>query len=535
MLVDFSLADAPRTFTADVCVVGAGAAGVTLARSLSQHGHSVCLLESGGLDFDSRTQSLYEGANIGMQYYPLEESRLRFLGGTTNIWGGRCVPHDPIDFRKRAWVPHSSWPIGIDDLQRYYRKAHDDLELGKYSYDEALWQLTDSRPTAFNPDTFASRFWRFDERQERFGASGCDDIAHSSLITLVLHANVVHIQAAENGRRISRVDVKNLEHVAAAVTARYFVLACGAVENARLLLAARDVQTQGLGNTHDQVGRYFMEHPHGRLGTVETTQAFQLWSLYRKRFPNNATPFAPALVSTEAQQERLGILNSAITFKLQRDPARGTPLDKQLYLKLKHELHPNRSGRRLWYAFRRSRAWLQRHFRSGVEQWRAKLGLTSLHLIVRAEQAPNPSSRVCLSERRDALGCLTADLDWQLGELDKLTVRKLAHALDEEYRRLGLGRVKASDWLQDGSLHWPIDQTVSNHPIGGYHHMGTTRMSACASTGVVDADCRVHELDNLFVAGSSVFATGGWANPTLTILALVHRLGDHLSNRLKRQ
>ena len=390
MLIDFRQAAMPDTFAADVCVVGAGAAGITLARCLSNHGLSVCLIESGGFDFDDRTQSLYEGENLGMTYYPLVESRLRFLGGTTNIWGGRCVPLDPIDFRARAWVPHSGWPIDAQDLQSFYHRAHDDLELGEYAYGESMWQAADGRPTAFGPDTFSTSFWRFDEIEERFGSKSCADICQSRLITLLLHANAVNIQASENGTRIEHIKISNLGNTTAIVQARHFVLACGAIENARLLLAANDVHPRGLGNEHDQVGRYFMEHPHGRLGTVQTPHAFLLWSLYRKRFPRSGVPFAPALVGSEAMQERLGILNSAITFKLQRDASLGAPLNKKLYMKLKHEMRPNRSGRRLWHFYRRSRKWLQRHFRSRVEKIRAGLGVTGLHLIVRAEQAPNP-------------------------------------------------------------------------------------------------------------------------------------------------
>jgi choline dehydrogenase-like flavoprotein len=177
------------------------------------------------------------------------------------------------------------------------------------------------------------------------------------------------------------------------------------------------------------------------------------------------------------------------------------------------------------------RAWVQRELRETVERWRARLGITGLHVIVRAEQAPNPDSRVLLSSERDALGVPRANLDWRLGAQDKHTVAMFAATLDEELRRLGIGELRSSDWLHDPDPRWPVDPTVSNHPIGGYHHMGTTRMSAVPAHGVVDADCRVHEYANLYIAGSSVFTTSGWANPTLTILALALRLAAHLDAR----
>jgi choline dehydrogenase-like flavoprotein len=232
-------------------------------------------------------------------------------------------------------------------------------------------------------------------------------------------------------------------------------------------------------------------------------------------------------------QEEAGILNTAITFKLQREPWRGVKLNKALYFRLKHEIDPTRSGRRIWRTYRNVRGWLARYIRPTHARLRHKLGLTGLSVMVRAEQAPNPASRILLSEERDALGVPRANLSWQLTALDKHTVAVLADVLSRELERLGIGRMPKSDWLEADSLQWPLDQTVGNHPIGGYHHMGTTRMSTHRQTGVVDADCKVHGYHNLYIAGSSVFATGGWANPNLTILALALRLADHVVAKLR--
>ena len=136
-----------------------------------------------------------------------------------------------------------------------------------------------------------------------------------------------------------------------------------------------------------------------------------------------------------------------------------------------------------------------------------------------------------LSSAKDEFGCPKANLDWQLGEQDKHTLRELARALNDELGRLDLGVLEPSVWLGEPGLNWPVDGTVGNHPIGGYHHAGTTRMSADPADGVVDRNCAVHGYPNLHVLGSSVFPTAGWANPTLTILALAHRLEAHLLSR----
>lgn len=275
-----------------------------------------------------------------------------------------------------------------------------------------------------------------------------------------------------------------------------------------------------------------MEHPHGRVGVIKTDRPFELWALFSKRFRPGQSDIAPSLVASAALQERLGVLNSAMTFKLQRDPGRGVPLEKRAYLSLKHSLNPTRSGRMLWHIYRNVRAFVQRHLRLPIERARARYGLVELHVMTRAEQAPNPHSRVKLSSEMDSFGKPRADLDWQLNRQDKQTIKKLGQALAVELERLSLGRLQLADWLSTESLDWPVDATVSNHPIGGYHHMGTTRMSNDAAQGVVDKNLTVHGYDNLHIAGSSVFTTGGWANPTLTIVALSHRLAEHLRKKL---
>lgn len=534
MLIDLEKSEDDLLLDTEVCIVGAGAAGVALARDLMKAGRDVCLLEAGGMDYDEKTQSLCKGRNIGMEYYDLDHSRLRFFGGTTNIWGGRSVPLDPIDFEKRDWVPHSGWPITLDDLLPYYKIAHDSLELGDYDYESGLWEKLRLSPIDFRPSEIVHRFWRFDELAERFNSNRSDDLVKAQNVRIVLHANTVGLQATDNATGISRLDAMTLQGRRLQVNARHYVLACGAIENARLLLISNNTETNGVGNRHDQVGRYFMEHPHGRIAHIETGDPAAFWALYRKRFPASGVPVAPAMVLPTSLQRELGVLNSAATFKIQRDPNRGEAVSNRVYMNLKHGLSPNKAGRTLWHAWRGSLNWLQRHVSMPLLRLGVKVNRMGLYVMARAEQAPNPQSRVSLSSERDALGSQRADLDWRLSALDKETMLQFGKTLQREFDRLKLGRVTTSEWLEDGRPEWPVDPTVGNHPIGGYHHMGTTRMSTSARDGVVDANCTVHGYHNLHIAGSSVFTTGGWANPTLTLLALTHRLGDHLNRLLEK-
>lgn len=532
MLIDLEQADKDLHLEAEVCIIGAGAAGMTLARDLMNAGRAVCLVEAGGMDYEASTQTLFEGRNIGSEYYDLDHSRLRFFGGTTNIWGGRSVPLDAIDFEKRDWVPHSGWPIGLNDLKKYYQQAHDSLELGEYDYTSGNWQKLGLKPLDFDPSRITTRFWRFDHLEERFNSRRAEDLVKAGNVQIVLHANTTRVQAANNASRITHIDAASLTGKKLRVTARHFVLACGAIENARLMLMSNDVESAGLGNQHDQLGRYFMEHPHGRVAAIETDDPAAFWALYRKRYPENDVPVAPALVMPAARQRELGVLNSAATFKIQKDPSKGATMSKRAYLSIKHALNPTKSGRRLWQTWRGTQDWLQRHVSMPLLRFGARVNRMGLYVMARAEQAPNPDSRVSLSMDKDALGCQKGDLDWRLSALDKETMLQFGRTLKEEFDRLGLGKVTTYEWLENGRPEWPVDASVGNHPIGGYHHMGTTRMSLSPRDGVVDANCTVHGYANLHVAGSSVFTTGGWANPTLTLLALTHRLGEHLVQHL---
>ena len=531
MLTDFAQAKAPRTAKADVCIIGAGAAGITLARGLSGQGLRILLLESGGLDYGPESAALGVGENVGAAYYPLEDSRLRFFGGTTNIWGGRCAPLDKIDFQARGWVAHSGWPIEPGELAEGYRAAHRDLGVGpadRGSEEQGQWGAA---ALSMDASRFMSRFWRFDTQRERFHAKRTQDVLKATDVEVLINATAVLLQAKPYRPGLDHVLVRGAGGQSAKIKASTYVLACGGIENARLLLASNDVEPHGIGNRHDQVGRFFMEHPHGRLGRIRTRKPYRLWNAFRMRFPRGGVPVAPVLLPTPALQRERDILNTALTFKWQRNPAAGVPRARRIYQELKTQLAPGRGNRRLWHAYRGLRFAYARSLRPLLTRGLMRLGDFQLSVMIRAEQAPNPASRVLLSTATDELGCLKANLDWRLGEQDKHTLRELGQALNEELIRLDLGVLEPSPWLAESDLDWPVDGTVGNHPIGGYHHAGTTRMSADPADGVVDPNCAVHGYPDLYVLGSSVFPTAGWANPTLTILALAHRLKAHLLSK----
>jgi len=518
----------------EICVIGAGAAGLTLARRLLAKGHSVILLESGGGDYEAATAHLNAGENVGEEYYPLDHARLRFFGGTTAIWGGRCAELDPIDLETRSWVPHSGWPIRYDELAFYYTEARPLFGLPAERFDADLLREAGIPVPRFREDKLAAPIWSFDQRFNRFAQESCRDLVEHPRCEIILHATAISIEVTTSGNAVEHVVARSLNGAGLEVRAQTFVLAAGGIENPRLLLASRKVVPTGVGNAHDQVGRYFMEHPHARGGHIEQARAWTLLKAFGRRHRLRGEDVA-ALIAPAAQlQEEKRILNSSLTIVARQPEQAAQFWGMRAYSRAKHGMAPTKSGRSLWIATKRFAGWAQRVV-DPLRPWLLhKAGSLQVALLVRAEQAPNPSSRILLSDELDALGMPRVRLDWRLSPLDVRSVDVLVRTLGEETDRLGLGKVVPAAWLADPEGGWRTDPLISAHPIGGYHHMGTTRMSEDPKHGVTDGDGRVHGFGNLFIAGSSLFPTSGWANPTLTIVALALRTADRISARLGR-
>lgn len=528
MRIDCAI-EAPEAVTADVAIVGSGAAGQAVARRLLARGRSVVLIESGGLDHDAAAADLNRGEIVGLPYHPLEHSRLRFFGGTTAIWGGRCAELDSIDFERRDWVPHSGWPFGAEDIHPYLAEARgllgvDGVDSGRLPWPPLLQRLSS--------EELAVRWWSFDPKFDRFTIDQAKDLDGDPRCTLLVRATVREVMLASDKASVERLDVRTPSGRTIDVRARHYILAAGGIENPRILLASNSVVPHGIGNHYDLVGRYFMEHPHARGGRVVGKADWNWLSAFAKRRVNGVE-VSPAITPAETLQRREGLLNTAMTIAV-RQPEGGThPLAKRAYLHVKHRTAPTRTGRSMWKATKQLvrgytgltgplHPWLMRRM-NGLD----------LAIVIRAEQAPNPDSRVKLSGERDAIGMPRVALDWRLSGIDVDSVAGLVGALDRESRRLGLGHVEPARWLADPGKRWVSDELVSAHPIGGFHHMGTTRMAGDPRRGVTDGWGRVHGLPNLHIAGSSLFPTGGWANPTLTILALSLRTADRIALELE--
>lgn len=510
MHIDARTLDDGSVLEGDICIIGAGAAGISMALQWVGTPYKVLLLEGGGFEVEAELQDLYYGEATGQRYFPLQSSRLHYFGGTTGHWAGFCAPFDALDFRPRAWVPHSGWPIQREDLDPFYARAQPILELGPYNYDVGYWEDREAGLVRMPLDgeKVWTKMWQF-SGPTRFGTRYRADIVDAPNVHLYTYANVCNIEANEQATRVERLDVRTLTGKAHTVQARRYVLACGAIQNARLLLASNRQVPAGLGNDHGLVGRYFTEH-------LEINTAYLLMpapgpmKLYLIDFFE--TKARGELALTEALQEELQILNGTVSL-LPRALTEGTPAWIDRFSE------DARESIQRWDA-------MEQAYKTGVMEKTDPAQYREYLLFTRLEQTPNPDSRITLAAERDALGVPRAHLHWQLSDLDKRSVRAMYEVLGQEMGRSGLGRVQLMDWLLEDDPAWP---SILG---GGWHHMGTTRMSDDPRTGVVDADCKVHGVENLYVAGSGAFATGGAANPTLTLIALTLRLSDHLKAQM---
>lgn len=466
----------------DVCIIGAGPAGITLALRLAEAGWSVVLLEGGGHEYSPRSQAFYKCTSTGVELYA-EETRLRYLGGTSNHWAGRCRPFTASDFAVAPPVDLPGWPIAYEEVERYLPAAMDIVDLPRGADFRAV-------NTGLNGGDFdADRFLL--SPPTRFAQKYAAALNDTAGLDVFINCNCVDLEFDPASGELKAAVVSDYARHRERVTARNFILATGAIENARQLLNSASLVSAGVVKKEGLTGRCLMEHLNVDMGTF-------------------------ILKDDQGTDPRQYYTTDAFVAEYHAGKGNVTTAvlaDVQTYgrtAEVKHFLENIACDMGL----------------ASKIEFLAKFSCPGDGVIsTMIEQFPNAQSRISLLDETDELGVAKVNVNWALSATDRHTIKCIGSELAKQFANMGLGFVKLNDFVYDSDL--PLK--VQPHA----HHMGTTRMAASPEFGVVDTDCKVFGTQNLYVAGSSIFATGGASNPTMPLLQFALRLADHLNVKLK--
>lgn len=456
---------------------------------------------------------MYQGESIGREYIPLTATRLRYFGGTSNYWGGTCRPLDADDFNQKSHVDYSGWPIGRGELDPYLEETKSILDIKSARNDTDAVSAEHLQVTACKSRDFKSiEFWR--SAPTRFGTKYRSELEHMPNLECYINANVVDINLTENLSNVKQFEIRNYQGKLFKINAKINILAAGGIETPRILLNCNSQFKAGIGNETGLVGRFFATHPRHTVGH------FIVEDRIKKSLAEN-------WVSAEKARRYF----SPSTFCKQRDEILNFGLRLTPYKPIDNA---NFKGQIKEIVCDADLA------QSAIESVRGeKLDCPDAHgpgdgvIRVSSEQTPNPSSMVGLGSALDKFGMRRIALDWRLSDIDKRTTRLAILRFATFFASTNQGRVQLAEWL-------PIENDDFDLPgfevetIAGNHHMCTTRMSDTPRDGVVNSDQKVFGINNLYIAGSSVFSTTGHANPTFTIVQLSLRLANHINGVLKK-
>ena len=477
-----------------VVVVGSGIAGSEVATHLARNGREVILLESGRGQFEPSIQALNNVTFLGKPHRKLDPnanyhrflppelrgtSRMRQFGGTSNIWTGKWKYFEPSQFSGRDWIPNSDWPIGFDDLLPYYNSAAQDYGFGDLQAEARRTEIREFRSKLADHGLRLSSFY-WEEKPTRTAIRFGDEMGRSQNLRVLLGATVTELKLDDSCQRITAVVCRSLEGKEIIVEGDEVVLAMGALETARLLLACDRQIPSGIGNAHDLVGRFYTDHLKHHTGTLWSGK---LTKKYAHEMQFKPKPrFCVCFSLDETIQREHKLLEHALYLK---------PIyakDKSIKPLPGHPTYRDGNGR--------------------VVAYRVNLAF---------EQVPHKDSRLTLGTELDALGQRKLEVNWCFTDDDQPSILKTLEILTHQVAQAGLGTIDFGDEL-------PSIENMTD----AAHQMGTTRMASRPEEGVVDTDCRVFGTENLYVAGSAIFPTGPSYSPTFTILALARRLGQHL-------
>ncbi len=553
--IDALKLDDEHFFETDICIVGAGISGITLAKKLSELGNDVTLVEAGGERGHSGYQDIFKGE---IENYhtdsPLTQFRSSQLGGTSGFWGGRCIPFDEMDFKKRSYIKNSGWPIGLVDIEPFYPEALELCEAGAFEFsprapklfgpdfpydsqelDSALKQLTER----WSPPT---NFWKkYHESLKK----------HANL-TVIYNAVCSELTLTDNLQKITSSKFLTTQDTKLWIRSNNYILAAGGVENVRILLNNNSQLPNGIGNKNDNVGRYYMSHLNGVIGefTLSSPEHSKTNTYYRDEcgvFVRNYI----GICSGKLIEQKIPNISLRPHFHAVGDPIHGSSILSAIYYAKNVRAIARRVPMNLDPIGGLSKDALMKlhfgHFRNLLQDFPGLASFVpsfllnnvlgtrripsilqqpkdgSFPMLYQSEQTPLPTSRIYLGKRKDQFGHRRIKIHYDVADSDFEAIIRAHQLFKQQVEDSKVGKFEFID------LELVKEMRRQMQPVQG-HFIGGTRMSTQPQKGVTDLNCKVFSVENLFIAGSSVFPTNAAANPTLTIIALALRLAAHLNS-----
>jgi choline dehydrogenase-like flavoprotein len=508
MHLDLDHAAPGQHFQSRFCVIGAGIAGLLLATRLADRGADVLLLEAGGLEFEPRSQALYNAEMAASAHTGTTEGRFRTFGGSSTRWGGQLLPYTADIFAPTAGIPSAPWPLDETAVAPFYAELQRILGVDLLPFDRQLFCALNRPSVAFSPD-IRLRFskWIPFAKRNLAGTIGQAALAHPK-ITVVTHANVAEL-LSDTATRITAARALDYAGREFLFTADHFIVATGTIESSRLLLSSPAVP-----NPHDQLGRFFHDHISWPAAEFDSPQREQLLERLGPFFVEG-TLHTCKLEASSALRARENLLAVMAHITIEEPEDSGPAAIRNLLGSLQRGELGTALGKNLIPMLRGAGDVARLALYSRFKQRRAVSNRARVRLHIDLEQPANPATRIRLSDQTDALSLRKAIVDWRIGDLERDTAQRFATTIRAELESLRLGPVR-----------WSDGPTFADT----FHSMGGLRMGIDPTASVVDPDLRVHGLENLHVASCAVYPAGGSSNPTFTLMALALRLAQGLTS-----